>query len=94
MDVRLLVSFSFSTFAAVSFWNSGFTTQVGFWQLALPRLVQGIGVATFFIPLTAMLLSGLPANRLASASNSCTIRSALFGLCQVKDRRTYANITL
>ncbi len=79
IDLRLLVSLSFSTFAAVSFWNSGFTTQVGFWQLALPRLVQGIGVATFFIPLTAMLLSGLPANRLASASGLATFLRILAG---------------
>ncbi|MFO1428718.1 MAG: DHA2 family efflux MFS transporter permease subunit [Candidatus Competibacteraceae bacterium] len=79
IDLRLLVSFSFSVFAAVSFWNSEFTTQVGFWQLALPRVVQGLGVATFFIPLTTMLLSGLPANRLASASGLATFLRILAG---------------
>jgi DHA2 family multidrug resistance protein len=79
MDLRLLVSFSFLVFAVVSFWNAGFTTAVGFWQLAFPRLVQGIGVATFFIPLTSILLSGLPANRLASASGLSNFLRILAG---------------
>jgi DHA2 family multidrug resistance protein len=82
VDLRLLVSLSFLVFAAVSFWNAGFTTAVDFWQLAFPRLVQGIGVATFFIPLTSILLSGLPANRLASAtglSNFLRILAGSFG---------------
>jgi DHA2 family multidrug resistance protein len=79
IDLRLLVSLSFLVFATVSFWNAGFTTAVDFWQLALPRLVQGIGVAVFFIPLTSILLSGLPANRLASASGLSTFLRILAG---------------
>jgi DHA2 family multidrug resistance protein len=42
MDLRLLVSFSFLVFAVVSFWNAGFTTAVGFWQLAFPHIVTHI----------------------------------------------------
>lgn len=68
LDLRMLISFSFLLFAYVSFWRSSFNTNVSFAQLALPVLVQGIGIPCFFIPLVTVLLSGLPDNRLASAS--------------------------
>ena len=68
LDPRVLVSFAFIVFAGVNFWNAGFNTDVSFGQLVWPRFVQGIGVATFFVPLISIVLSGLPANRVASAS--------------------------
>src|SRR5579859_7583147 len=40
-DLRLLVTGSFVTFGAVSFWNAGFTTGVTLPQLMLPRLIYG-----------------------------------------------------
>lgn len=68
IDLRILVSIAFFVFAAVSFWSASFNTDVTYVQLALPRLLQGIGVACFFIPLVSILLSGLPPQRIASAS--------------------------
>lgn len=68
IDLRLLVSFSFLTFGSVAFWASNFNTEASFDQLTLPRFAQGLGMAFFFIPLMSILLSGLPHNRLASAS--------------------------
>ncbi len=68
IDMRAIVSFAFIVFALVSFWNASFNTDVSFRQLVLPRLVFGLGVPCFFIPLIAMSLSGLPGNRVASAS--------------------------
>ncbi len=34
----------------------------------MPRLMQGVGISFFFLPLNQILLSGVPANELASAS--------------------------
>lgn len=68
VDLRLLVTFSFITFGSVAFWASGFNTNASFAELTLPRFTQGLGMAFFFIPLMSILLSGLPHNRLASAS--------------------------
>lgn len=82
MDLRLLVSFSFIVFALVSFWNSTFDTNASFNVLIAPRFVQGIAMACFFIPLLSILLSGLPANRIASAaglSNFLRILAGSFG---------------
>jgi MFS transporter, DHA2 family, multidrug resistance protein len=83
IDLRLIVSFAFIVFAVVSFWNASFDTDVTFGQLVLPRLLFGLGVPCFFIPLIAMSLSGLPPNRVASASgltNFLRILGGSFGV--------------
>jgi len=82
-DLRAIVSCAFIVFAVVSFWNATFNTDVDFGQLVLPRLVFGLGVPCFFIPLIAMSLSGLPPNRVASASgltNFLRILGGSFGV--------------
>jgi DHA2 family multidrug resistance protein len=83
VDLRAIVSFAFIVFAVVSFWNASFNTDVDFAQLVLPRFVFGLGVPCFFIPLIAMSLSGLPPNRVASASgltNFLRILGGSFGV--------------
>ncbi len=82
IDLRIWPAFSFAVFAAVAFWNSTFNTDVTFWQIVIPRLLMGFGVAGFFVPLTALTLSGIPPEMLASAtglSNFCRILAGSFG---------------
>ncbi len=82
LDLRVWASFAFAVFAAVSFWNSGFNTDVTIWNIVIPRLLQGIGVAAFFVPLTSLTLSDLPPGMLASAtglSNFSRILAGSFG---------------
>lgn len=67
-DPRLLASFAFVVFAVVAFMRSGFTTGADAVTLAMPQLVMGAAMSTFFVPLTAMLLSGLPPERIPAAS--------------------------
>jgi len=69
-------------FAAVSFWNSHFNTDVSFQQIVIPRLLMGFGVATFFVPLTALTLADIPPHMMASAtglSNFSRILAGSFG---------------
>lgn len=82
IDLRIWSTLSFGIFAAVSFWNSHFNTEVTFEQIVAPRLVMGLGVATFFVPLTALTLSAVPARLLPSAtglSNFTRILAGSFG---------------
>ncbi|MDE3207619.1 MAG: DHA2 family efflux MFS transporter permease subunit [Pseudomonadota bacterium] len=67
-DLRLMVTFAFAVFAGVSFWNSTFDSQVDFVHLIIPRIVMGAGMATFFIPLVTITLSGLKPEVIADAS--------------------------
>lgn len=67
-DLRLVASVSFLIFSYTFFWFSDFTTAVGLPELTLPRLVQGLGVSLFFVPLVQIALADIPPQLLASAS--------------------------
>ncbi|PZP40097.1 MAG: MFS transporter [Pseudomonas fluorescens] len=68
VDGRMLVFFGVMWLAGVTFWRSFYTTDVTFWQLAGPILVQGIGMPFFFIPLTNIALSSVQPKETASAA--------------------------
>ncbi|MBI5815112.1 MAG: DHA2 family efflux MFS transporter permease subunit [Nitrospinae bacterium] len=68
VDVRPLASFGFAVFAFTCFWQGMFNTSAGFFDVAAPRLAQGLGMVCFFIPLTTLSIAGLSPDRIASAS--------------------------
>lgn len=68
LELRAVVTFSFLVFAATSYWFATFTTQAAFSQLVWPRLVMGLAIPAFFIPLNQIILSGLRPDQIASAS--------------------------
>ncbi len=81
-DPRWLASISFVTFAGVMLMRSHFNTNADYWTIMLPTIVQGVAVAFFFIPLTAITLSGMPPQRIPSAaglSNFFRITAGSFG---------------
>jgi len=67
-DPRYISTASFLIFALVFWMRSRYTTGVDTYSLMLPTLIQGIGMAGFFIPLVSITLSGLPGNRIPAAS--------------------------
>ena len=78
-DLRWLATASLVAFAATSFWYAGFNTQVTFSELAWSRFAQGLGLALFFPPLLTIVLSGLPASRVASAAGLANTLRTLAG---------------
>jgi DHA2 family multidrug resistance protein len=68
VDLRIVASLAFLGFAGVFFMRAGYTTGVDTWTLVLPTLLQGIPMAMFFVPLTALLLSGMPADKIPAAA--------------------------
>jgi DHA2 family multidrug resistance protein len=67
-DMRVLATLAFVGFAGVFLMRSHYTTSVDPYTLVLPTLLQGIPTALFFTPLTAIILSGLPPERIPSAA--------------------------
>lgn len=67
-DARIIASAAFVFFGVVFYMRSSYTTSVDSWALILPTLLQGIPMALFFIPLTVILLSGLPPEKIPSAA--------------------------
>jgi DHA2 family multidrug resistance protein len=68
MNLRLAASFAFCVFAFAIFWAATLNDTASFSQFATPRFLQGLGIAFFFLPLNAIMLSGVPPSDLASAS--------------------------
>ena len=68
VDPRRIATLSFLLFALISYMRSRFNAQVDIATLMIPTIIQGASVACFFIPLVSITLSGLPPQRIASAS--------------------------
>ncbi|CAJ0798766.1 Multidrug export protein EmrB [Ralstonia condita] len=79
MDARWVATSAFMTFALVFWMRSHFTTQVDTWTLMIPTLIQGAAMAMFFIPLTSIILSGLPPERIPAASGLSNFVRIMFG---------------
>lgn len=67
-DARIIATLAFVSFAIVFFMRSNYVMEIDTWHLVLPTLLQGIPMALFFIPLTAIILSGQPPQRLPAAA--------------------------
>ncbi|MGN6668877.1 MAG: DHA2 family efflux MFS transporter permease subunit [Trinickia sp.] len=67
-DARVLATLAFLGFAGVFFMRSRYTTSIDPFTLVLPTLLQGIPMALFFTPLTAIILSGLSPDRIPAAA--------------------------
>lgn len=67
LNLRILVTASFVLFAISYFWMAEFTTDIDIIHASLPRLVMGIGMAMFFVPLTSIIISEIHPSKIASA---------------------------
>jgi DHA2 family multidrug resistance protein len=65
-DLRLLTSGAFVVMGATCFLRSNFYIGVDFEHVALVQLLQGLGVAFFFMPVTTILLSDLRPHEIAA----------------------------
>ena len=82
VDPRIFVTFAFIVFAIVLFMRSHFNTNATIGVLLVPTLIQGLAMATFFLPLIALALSGLSPERIPAASglfNFARITAGSFG---------------
>ena len=79
LDMRVLVSISFSVFALVFFWRSLSAPSMDFAWVAWPQLVLGLGLALFFMPLTNISLSNIPQKDIAAAASLSNCLRTLCG---------------
>jgi len=67
-------------FYAGSTWSLGsLTTQSGYWDLFLPRIVQGFALAMLFVPLSKITMSQIPREKMANASGLYSLLRQLGG---------------
>ena len=68
IDPRKLASVSFIGFGLVLWMRSHFNTQADFTTILIPTVLQGAAMAFFFIPLQAIVFSGLTPDRMPAAA--------------------------
>ena len=78
-DMRLIACVGFVIFAVVSFMRAAFDLSADPWTIALPSFVQGAANVMFFLPLTALSLSGLPPERVPAATGLNSFMRFTFG---------------
>ncbi|MDS1141064.1 DHA2 family efflux MFS transporter permease subunit [Pusillimonas sp. SM2304] len=78
-DPRVIATFAFLVFSLISYMRSNFNTQVDIYAIMLPTFIQGAAMATFFIPLTTLSLSGLEPHRIPAAAGLSNFVRLLFG---------------
>ena len=80
IDMRILITVSFMVYALTFYWRAvTFEPEMTFMDVALPQFVQGLAVACFFMLLTTITLSGLPPEKMASASSLFNFLRTLAG---------------
>jgi MFS transporter, DHA2 family, multidrug resistance protein len=71
-DLRLLTSGAFVVMGVTCFMRSDFYIGVDFYHVAIVQLIQGLGVALFFMPVTTILLSDLQPHEIAAGGGLAT----------------------
>ncbi|HEX7111180.1 MAG TPA: DHA2 family efflux MFS transporter permease subunit, partial [Mizugakiibacter sp.] len=78
-DLRYLAAFAFIVMGATCFIRADFNLEVDFGRVAMVQLLQGLGVAFFFMPVLTILLSDLAPREIASGSGLATFLRTLAG---------------
>lgn len=81
-DPRWFATLAFVVFALVVWMRSQFTVQTDLVTIMIPSLIQGIAMATFFVPLVTLIFSGLTPDKIPAASglsNFARIMAGGFG---------------
>jgi MFS transporter, DHA2 family, multidrug resistance protein len=78
-DPRLFSTAAFSIFAIVFYMRSQFAPDVDTRTLMIPTIIQGAAMAMFFIPLTSIILSGQPPQRMPAAAGLSNFVRIMFG---------------
>ncbi len=78
-DGRFLLAIGVIVTTVSLFMTTSFTAEAGFWNLAAPRVVQGIGMSLLFIPLSVLALSDVPAERRGNATGLFNLTRELGG---------------
>lgn len=78
-DVRLLVTFGVVWLGIISLLRTGWVSQMGFFTIAMPQFLQGLGMPFFFIGTTSLALGSVRPDQTASAAGLQNFMRTLAG---------------
>jgi len=79
VDVRLTVSLGILWLGLTTLLRLSWNTDSTFWMLAMPQLLQGIGMPFFFVGLTALSIATVRPDQVASAAGIVTFSRTMAG---------------
>lgn len=79
IDIRISISAGIMWMAVMSVLRASWNADVDYWTLALPHLLQGMGMPFFFVGLTALALSSVPDKDQTSAAGLMSFLRTLSG---------------
>ena len=79
VDARWVATGAFLIFALVFHMRAQFTPDVDTITLMIPTVIQGAAMAMFFIPLTSIILSGQPPDKIPAAAGLSNFVRIMFG---------------
>lgn len=79
VDVRLTVSLGMLWLGLTTLLRLAWNTESTFWSLALPQLLQGLGMPFFFVGLSALSIAAVRTDQVASAAGIVTFSRTVAG---------------
>jgi DHA2 family multidrug resistance protein len=79
VDMRITVTAGIAWLFFMSFLRARWTVDADYWTLALPHILQGIGMPFFFIGLTQLALNSVPPERVVNAAGLMSFMRTLSG---------------
>lgn len=79
VDVRITITGGILWLFLMSFLRAQWTADADYWTLALPHILQGVGVPFFFIGLTALALGSVPPEKVVAAAGLMSFLRTLSG---------------
>jgi len=67
-DARYLLGFGLLTNAVSLYMMAHFNLELGFWNIIGPRILQGVAIAFFFVPLMAVTFATVPKEQMGNAT--------------------------
>ncbi len=67
-DPRVMISCAIVWMALMTMLRTGWNTEIDFWGLAMPQILQGLAMPFFMIPLTSVSLAAVRPDEVASAA--------------------------
>ncbi len=79
LNPRVLASMGFLVLSFVMYWAGSLNAHGDFWSYVEPRLLQGVGLACFFLPLQQIMFSDVKPNEFAAASGLSSFLRSIAG---------------
>lgn len=83
VDPRRLIFAGVLWLGLMTFWRTVATTDMGYWDIALPLMFMGFGLPFFFIPTTGLALASVEAQEMDNAAGLMNFLRTLSGAAAV-----------